>query len=565
MRLTVTLVLFVLYCLVSKVQSQSQNQPNQDFEIAKQEAEDFLAQQFDENSPGIAIAVLKKNQTLFQKCIGTRNLAAIEPIDETTVFSTASVSKQFTSMALLILANETDVKLDEPARKYLPELNSCASEVTLRQMANHTSGIRSHKHLFGLKGFNPHDSLTREMVHQIIFAQRQLNFHPGEAFNYSNSGYALLAEVIERKSGISFPEFVQQKILSPLEMKDSFFVVDFLDPPAQLANAYSRDGGSYNRIPSNDSIVGSTGLFTTLTDLKKWAANFSELKVGDKAMLAAMEEPGVLNSGNSTSYGLGLFLGTHRREKMIYHAGSDAGFVCFVAYFPESELSVVLLANCSSIPSQHVALSTVEKFLPKSGGGEHPKLPLKPIVQLTQSQLDRYSGRYFDTTNYIPRTIRSKEMTLLYVRPEQGNRTSQLSPIGNHQFHLKNADDVVVEFELEKSPRLMRVIANGDIVETYEEFLPSVPTKADLNSYAGDYFSEELGIEYSIQASNGFLQARIPRGGQVRLRPIKSNCFLATGAPFEFIEFQPRSEDNPSQSFHVSTKRANKVVFRRKN
>ena len=334
-------------------------------EASSRSAREFLAGRFDRQSPGIAVVVVKNGKPVFKQCMGCREIELSAPIQTNTLFSAASVSKQVTALAILILENEGRVALEETLSKYLPDLPDCYRNVTLRQLANHTSGVRSHKQLFGMKGLNPYDSLTNEMVHQIISDQQRLNFPPGTEFSYSNGGYALLARIIGKRAGMSFAEYVDRKILTPLEMHDSFFVVDFQESPMNLAKAYNSNRGNYTKIPTNDSIVGSTGLFTTLDDLTRWVDNFATPKAGTPALFAEMERLGVLKNGVRTQYGMGQFIDQHRGEKFIYHAGADAGFVAFVGRFPDRKMAVALLGNCSSFPARDLALGVVNEFLPR--------------------------------------------------------------------------------------------------------------------------------------------------------------------------------------------------------
>lgn len=535
-----------------------------DVDRSRASSSKILHERVDNDSPGVAISVMQGKSSIFQECRGKSDVRNRQDIDSKTIFSAASVSKQFTALAILMLEAEGKISLDDRVRKYIPELAECATKVTLRQLADHTSGIRSHKQLFGMKGLNPSDSLTKEMVHRIIFAQQNLNFEPGNQFSYSNSGYALLAEIVERKSGMSFPVFVRKKILDPLDMRDSYFVVDFRVAPVKLASAYDFTGGGYSQIPSNDSIVGSTGLFTTLEDMCKWVVNFSNPKVGEPKLFRKMESLGVLNDGEPTEYGLGQFIGQHRGTKMIYHAGADAGFVAFVARFPERDLSVVLLGNSSSVPAQELALDIVNEFLPKPGREIGEPVELRKTVDLSLPELKEYVGTYFDSNKFIDRKIVIQDGKLTYVRPEQANRSTVLVPVSGNEFQMQGAEEVVVRFDGGENTRVMQIIVGGRAVEEYEELTPNPLTVSELRGLEGKYYSEELDIEYSIRLRDESLQVIMPIVGARNLVPVQSLGFRVPNSPINYLNFIESQDKSSIPRFEVSSERAKQVLFRKR-
>ena len=574
MRIEFITLLFMSCFCGAVASAQDENSGSINVKVAIRQANQLLSDRFDQGTPGIAVSVLQDGKTIFTKCVGSSDIANSEPIRPDTRFSVASVSKQVTTLAALILESEGKISLTDRLVEHLPEMPEVYSDITLLQLAHHTSGIRSHKQLFGMQGLNPSDELTKEMVHQILCAQTKLNFEPGAEFSYSNAGYALLAEVIERRSGTSFPEYVRQKILTPLEMNDSFVVVDFRKPVDRQALAYNKiNGRRFAVVPTNDSIVGSTGLFTSLNDMTKWVNNFRHSRVGNDRMFLAMERPGLLKKGKSTNYGLGQFVGDLQGEPMIYHAGADAGFVAFVARFPKKDFAVVLLGNCSSIPAQNLALQVAKQFLPEpeslvlSPPADIKSSPIR--IQRSATQLQPFEGDYFDSRNFIQRQIKLRAGNLEYKRPEQGNRTSILRPLSPVEFAMEGAEEVVVQFRRNPAHRgdgqskFMDVRVDGQVVETYERcsFQPSGVTM--LRKLEGTYFSPELDTEYRIRLRDDQLQVMVPVIGAVELIQVRASGFRASNAPFNYLEFG--DNEKSSSQFEISSSRAKGILFRKRS
>ena len=541
--------------------------------VGKESKRDFeqrinsLFGEFNDATPGVAIAVIRDGEVVLKKSYGCMDIERREPISSSTIFSLASVSKQFTAFAVMLLESEGKLDLDDDVRTYLPELPKYGKPISLRQMANHTSGIRSQLQMLGMKGLNPSDPITEEMVHRIIFRQRELNFPPGEEFNYSNSGYVLLAEVVTRVSGMPFAEYVQRRILQPLEMDDSFVVQDAHEPVENLAIAYNFERGTYVAVPTNDSVVGSTGLFTSIEDLAKWVQNFDDPVVGTKEIFNEMSRMGVLNDGTKCEYGLGQFIGKHRNEAMIFHAGADSGFVAFVVRFPKRSLSVMLLGNCSSIDAQRMSLQIAESFLPPPPESDLSRAnadeAAKPI-EVAPQQLEKFVGEYLDPRNHIARSIAIKKNSLIYARPEQNGRETVLMPLKERVFGFKGATDVKVVFGRSESKRTMDIIVDKKVVEHYVEHSFSKPTTAELKGFSGRYFSDELEATYVVDEREGKLFVAVPRIGRIPLEAIEADGFCTQGYPFNYLKFS-RGENGTVQGFRVSSGRAKNILFKKRD
>jgi CubicO group peptidase (beta-lactamase class C family) len=264
-------------------------------------------------SPGCAVAALRDGKILYQRGYGMADLDHNVPITAETVFHVASMSKQFTAAAIVMLAQERKLSLDDEVRKYVPELPDFGAPVTLRQLVHHTSGLRDQWELLGLAGwrYSP-DLITDDDVLSIMSRQKDLNFPPGSKHMYSNTGYTLLAQVVKRVSGQSFREFTTSRIFQPLGMRNTHFRDDHAEIVKNMAYGYVPAKDTFRISITNFDTVGATSLLTTVEDLALWDENFYNPRVGGPEMIRQMLERGKLSDGEQLDYAFGLVIGKHR-------------------------------------------------------------------------------------------------------------------------------------------------------------------------------------------------------------------------------------------------------------
>src|SRR5688572_29162433 len=232
-------------------------------------------------SPGCAVAVYQGDRIAYRKAYGMANLDHDVPLTTSTVFHVASVSKQFTATAILLLAQDGKLSLDDDIRKHLPELPDFGTRITIRHLANHTSGIRDQWDLLGLAGWRySRDLITDDDVLELLARQKDLNFAPGTRHLYSNSGYTLLAVIVSRASGKTFREFTTERIFTPLGMTNTHFRDAFTEIVKHQAYGYAPYGQTFRLSTTNFDTAGATSLLTTVEDMAKWYANFDSGRVG---------------------------------------------------------------------------------------------------------------------------------------------------------------------------------------------------------------------------------------------------------------------------------------------
>lgn len=326
---------------------------------------DRLFARFDRTgSPGCALGVIDGGRLVVQKGYGSANLDFEVPITTRTAFYLASVSKQFTTASVILLARDGRLSLDDDVRKHFPELPDYGQRVTVRQMINHTSGLRDYLTLMTLAGMRGEDVHSADEILQLIFRQRELNFEPGTEYLYSNTGYFLLSELVRRVSGKSLREFAEERIFRPLGMTDTHFHDDRLMIVPRRASAYSPAGDGFRlNMWANFDQVGSGGLMSTVEDLAKWDRNFYTREVGGDFLHEELHRRAVLTSGDTIPYAGGLNVAELRGLRTVRHGGSTAGYRTELLRLPDQRFSVIILCNASTAVPAAFANSIAELWL----------------------------------------------------------------------------------------------------------------------------------------------------------------------------------------------------------
>ena len=347
-------------------------------------------------TPGVTVAVIRSGKVLYEQGYGLANLEYDIPVKPQTVFHVASVSKQFTAMALVLLEQDGKLALTDDVHKYLPELPDYGHPLTIRHLLQHTSGIRDQWQPLGLAGWRLDDVITQDQILRLLFHQKELNFPPGTRHLYSNGGYTLAAEIVTRVSGKPFHDFCNERIFSPLGMTRTHFHLDHRRIVPDRAYSYEKTGEGYQALPLNYANVGATSLFTTAPDLVRWLDNFREPKVGGRAALERLQEPAVLADGKKIDYALGLSLGNYRGLKTVSHGGGDAGYRSFVLWFPDRELGIAVVSGLASFDSSAIAHKVAEVFLGEkmTTPPASPKPAPRQYITLASNTLDQYVGHY---------------------------------------------------------------------------------------------------------------------------------------------------------------------------
>ena len=349
--------------------------------------------------PGCTVGVLEGGALTHAGAFGLADVGREKPLDSHAVFNLASVSKQFTAFALLLLEQQGKLKLDDPVVKHVPELEASARGVTLRHLLHHTGGLRDYIEVIYMDGRGDADGST---IHETVLAlarQTAPNEKPGVEWDYSNTGYFLLGVVIARASGQSVAEFSREQIFEPLGMKNTSIVDRYPDGIAALARGYRKEGAGYVIDETGWEQVGDGQVHSDIHDLALWDENFYTGKVGGQELVRRMYEVGLLNDGSSTGYAAGLNVEESRGLTWVTHGGSWVGYRSSLIRVPSEHFSVITLCNRAEADAGEMAMDVAEIFLKDKLGPAEPEeaeAETEPVAAAWQPKsLSDYAGAYF--------------------------------------------------------------------------------------------------------------------------------------------------------------------------
>jgi D-alanyl-D-alanine carboxypeptidase len=438
------LMIFVLMILsAATVRSQNQSGGNSNPSTSSRESAQTTADNSSQvdalmsrwshgNTPGAVIIAIRDGRVLHEKGYGMANVATKEPINSNTVLDIASLSKQFTAMAVMILVERGKLHYTDTLSRFFPEFHFDAQRITIKQLLNHTSGILDYSLVWGeskqLKGNVPRDSAN---VVRFVARQEQLRFPPGQRWEYSNSNYVILAQIVSRVSGESFPQFVQNNIFQPLGMNDSFVYEKNQRTREGLATGYVSQGAGFKPADRNreNYVYGDGQVNSTGQDMAKWDQSLYTERLVKASTLREAFAPGQLNDGTQVNYGFGWGLGRFHGLTFVAHGGETDGFAAQITRFPEQHLTVILLSNCEQFTTPHVVANEI--------AGIYLAATLKSpaAVQLAPQLLSDYVGRYalYDLMLKI-----SLENGALWLTPPSQKRV-KLLPVSADEFSVEGS------------------------------------------------------------------------------------------------------------------------------
>ena len=505
------------------------------------------------DGPGCALGVSRNNRVVYERGYGMANLETGTPISPGSIFHVASVSKQFTAAAIMLLVRDGKLALDDDIRKYLPEIPDYGTRITIRHLLNHTSGLRDQWELLALaRGRFEENRITEADVMDVVPRQKGLNFTPGAEYLYSNTGYTLAGVIVKRVSGKSLREFADERIFKPLGMTSTHFHDDYTMLVPGRTSAYAPRGASWRVSIPNYDTYGATSLFTTVGDLLKWEANFETPVVGDRTLLTQMELSGRLTSGDSTGYGLGLSTGRYRGARFVEHGGADAGYRTVASRFPEHGLAVVVLCNAATANPTALARGVADIYLGGSLAPRDSQVALQG-VSVAPAVLARRAGIYIQ-----PTTLQVVELTLrdgkLFLG-RQGN--ASLTPIAENRFRIVGQPFELV-FNDGPERRFERRPLGGGPVLVFEGRPAVTITPGAFAAYAGQYYSDEVQSTYRVAAYDSLLTFRTGTSEPMDARPLFADTFVGGGYTIQFIR-----KGREIVGFEVTNGRMRRVRFDR--
>jgi CubicO group peptidase (beta-lactamase class C family) len=429
-------------------------------------------------TPGCAVGVSVKGEPVLTAGYGMADLEHDVAITPETVFEPGSITKQITAAAVFLLAQQGKLSLDDPARKYIPELPEYGAPLTIRHLLNHTSGLRDWGEVAAISGW-PRGSRahTHDDVLEIVERQKALNYPPGADYSYTNTGYNLAAILVGRVAGKPLAQFTKDAIFTPLGMRSTEWRDDYRRIVKNRAMAYSPSNGTFLLNMPFEFVYGNGGLLTTVGDLLRWNRNFTAKTVGGQALYDAQHRQGRLNDGRIIAYAGGLMVLHYRGYNEVSHSGSTAGYSAWLGRYPDQDVSVAVLCNVAGNATAY-GHQVADVYLPAG--------PAEPAPQRIAAE-----GLY--------RSIRDGDAITF-----PANRSGKIDIDGSRVTITTEVDRV-----------------------TYEKVDRWTPTAAELESLAGEYVSGEAEASFTLVVESGRLVLHRRRATRVVLTPTYRDAFAA--------------------------------------
>ena len=307
--------------------------------------------------PGLAVVVRKDSQTVLEQAYGMRDLRSSLPIDVHTNFRLASFTKQFTAMAIMLLVHDGKLRYEDPITDIFPEFPGYGRQITIRNLLNHTSGLQDYEDLL-MKQYEgrPWQTIPQiddEGVLNLLEQQSNTKFPPGSKWEYCNSGYVLLSNIVRKVSGQPFRDFLRGRIFMPLKMDNTLVFQYGKNQVANRAYGYTNDSGVWLETDQSttSATLGDGGIYSSVDDLIKWDdalrshTLLNETEFRPAVTPVAVPEQTSVSAKENEGYGFGWFLDRYRAHPRMWHTGSTMGFQTVIERFPDSNLSVIVLAN----------------------------------------------------------------------------------------------------------------------------------------------------------------------------------------------------------------------------
>ncbi len=479
------------------------------------------------NDPGCAVAVSQNGKVVASRAYGLADLERDVPLSPSSILDAGSVVKQFVAASVLLLVEDGKLSLTEDIRKYIPELHDTGHKVTLDHLLTHTGGIRDWTAMRSLSEGDP-------TAVAWALRQRGLNFAPGEEWSYSNSGYELLKEIVARTSGMSFSDFTQKRLWEPLKMKSTTYLHDMTDVVKNRALAYGKekDRWKLHMYFGNDR-GGSGGLLTTANDLLIWNEALTNSSLG-AFVTQKLQEPATLNNGRKLSYARGLNVDIRGHDKLVWHSGGAAGYSTLAVRLPEHGLSVAIMCNADGGVRSVYANRIFDLFLPPAA--------VEPAgnAGVAVGDLSARSGLFFNEQTGQPLRLAVNNNTLAIAGggPLVTLAADRFRNQRRSVFFMSDA-----EFELRfLSADQFEIKTKEGAATRYVRAQPWAATASELNAFAGQYESNEIGSVMEIVPEKGGLVMRFYRNPAktIQLTPVTRDTFMLSQMVVRFLRNKDR-------------------------
>jgi len=501
----------------------------------------LMSSLFIEDGPGGVAIVVKDGTVLYRKAFGMADLELDVAMSPDNVFRIGSITKQFTACAILKLAEEGKLDLQDDITSFLGDYPTHGYHISIEHLLTHTSGIKSYTDMEDWTSeFRKKDFAPPELVD--FFKNQPMDFAPGEEFRYNNSAYFLLGYIVELVSGMSYADYVDSTFFTPLGMKNSYYGSTSRIIPRR-ASGYAREGEVYKNADflSMTQPHGAGALIATVDDLYTWYSAVMHGKVISEESLNKATTSYILNSGKKTGYGYGWFLGNIQGSPSISHGGGINGYLTASMYLPEEDVFVAVFSNCTCNAPERTALKMAAISIGKPYEWDS--------ISLDAELLKSYEGVYsseFDGDMFM--TFRDGKIFVM----RSGGMETALTPFEKDKFFVKDGTSTF-HFQRSEDMEITAVISKGtgyDILwNRTDKSLPvheAIELDASvLEQYIGEY---ELGPEFILKIfqEGALMFAQATGQDKIEIFPVEMDVFYVRGMDVKLV-FN-RGEDGSIES-----------------
>ncbi|MFC2084076.1 serine hydrolase domain-containing protein [Bacteroidota bacterium] len=498
------------------------------------------------DSPGGAVAIVKEGKVIFMEGYGSADLEMSIPFTPLTKLYLASLSKQFTGYCVAKLILDGKLSLDDDIRKYIPEMPFFQSMIKVRDLVFQKSGLRDFYGLLPLTGFHINDYLSNNHVLNILYKQKDLNFTTGKQWEYCNTNYFLLAEIVKRITGESIKQWAEKNLFTLLNMNNTFFVDSIETIVTNRAKSYHQNkDGSFTNDPFLDVSVGHTGLYSTAEDISKWLIHIHNMNKNEDPLFNLMLQTDTLNNGNEMEfYSFGLFK-SPKNAIQYWHRGSFFGYKSIISYYPEKDFGLVILGNVQKFNRIRYAREITQLFYPElaSPGSTAQTKSLvddslkNKRIYVDASLLKKYEGNYVVDSMTI--FLITKQKDFLSIQEVGDSRITNLIPIAQNKFR-NSENSIIVSFSENNEGLIDRMSYHTKYTNVTGEPAKVLSSAQDAE-IIGDYYNDELEVLVRIEKTNNGLIAYSMRLGKIELYPTFEDEFRCNHDFFSYISFYRNS------------------------
>jgi len=523
-----------------------------------------------ENQPGGAATVIKDGKIIYLKGFGSANIETNLSISTQTKFQLGELSKQFTTLAILLLLEEGKISSNDDIRKYLIEFPKYEHIITINHLLNHSSGLYDINRVnYMVNGCMT--ITTQSKALKLIASQKQLSYQPGTYFSFHESitESVLMAEIVARSSGQSFADFVKTNIFEPLEMRHSVVRDNSNAILNNVAQPYQKgDGEDYKKLEVISSVVGAINVYSSAEDLAKWYLNYTNPQGKIGRLIQRLDTPVQLDNGKTFVYYWGKmaigreFAHPERGLPIFWNYGLQGGYGTNVFRYIDQNIISFALGNSNQYNgalAQGVLSPLVENLYTEPA---MINFKAKKIKKLSTKKLKTFEGHYWFKEGYASE---------LFVENDTLRTKWLFSPKNRYQTLVPLADDTFQQYAKMEANRIFRFKKEGkdttlfftfnksraDIMERYE---PVNLSLKELQPYAGTYYNKEYGSLFSFSIKDGKLIANNFNHNDITLRPVKKDVFTSTSMFFNALKFL-RHKSGEIIGFSMVTDGIHNLIF----